>query len=245
MKLFEFYKKTKALATQVKITKTELSAVKLSQEQLADGNAVQTGSIIQYDGEIEQGDVIYLVDPAGNLSVLPPGSYTTKSGTSFVIEDGTVSSVNNTTSSPDDNKEPIKQAQSKDEEINPKPQDSFMEKEITKPAIETALADQPGTATITVGTDDLIASAIASAVASAIAPFQAQLDALSGLLLNQTTWSKETETKLKAAEEKIVKLSNEPAGQPAEKEINTFTTPAVSSKDIKMKRASAFFADNK
>lgn len=296
MKVAEALKKIKILLGSVKMTKIELSYVKLTQEQLADGNAVQTGSLIQYDGEIEQGDVIYLVDPAGNLSVLPDGSFTTKSGTSFVIEDGTVSSVSDV-NTPEPSKEPVKQAQASDDKsqkpygdvkyadpgylqdkekrypldteehirsawnyINveknadeysgadlkkvkssiiqawedkidkagpPSAQTkSNMEKETKEPA-ETKLAEDstPVAAAATVDVNDLIASAIAAA----LAPFQAQLDTLSGLILTQVNCSKDTETKLSAtetklaaAEKEIVKLSNQPAGQPAEKEINTF-----------------------
>jgi len=93
----------------VKKAKHLFSLVKWSQEQLANN------MLIEYDGEqIEHSSVIYLVSPDGEKSPLPDGQYATKSGTIFTITDGSVSSVDQKGQVKPESKEPIKQAQSKE-----------------------------------------------------------------------------------------------------------------------------------
>lgn len=125
MKLSEALKKAKAI----------LSAVKLTQEPLIDN------SLIQYDtDEITQGEVVYLCDGAGDWSILPDGKYQTKQNVKFVITDGIVTSVDNSSEI-----EPVKQP-------DPLPQ------AIDQSAATSGITDDsstPGTGAINLESEDM------------------------------------------------------------------------------------------
>lgn len=214
--------------------KALFSTQKWSREQLADGNYLYSGSLIEYDGnDLEQGDVVYLVDPAGNVSVLPDGSYPRKSGGTFVIQDGAVSSVTGPTT-PAYKEEPTPQAQSAEQTSSaqshsnqtPEMETTQTDPILTEQAGDTSATDTKTVATATVDINDLIAQALI--------PVFEQIAGLQQLIATQVLCSTEIKTALSKVETDVTKIANSPSGTPAEKEINTYTGPSAAIKDHPM-----------
>jgi hypothetical protein len=215
MKILDAIKKIKVL----------LGSVKLSQEQLADGNSQFAGSLIQYDGpSIAQGDVIYLVDPAGNYSILPDGQYQTKKGVTFVITDGSVSTSTDAADKAEAKQEPVAQAQAEQEV--PVEMDAPATEATEAPAAETTIEVTP-----TVDINDLICQAMA--------PLVEKIAALETLIQAQVLMSNNTQVALSKVADQVAIIADSPAGTQIEKEVNSF---AGVPKEVKDHKAAKYFA---
>lgn len=205
MKLLDAIKKAKAL----------LSSVKLSQEPLEDG------SLIQYDGDmVTVGEPVYLVDAAGNTSVLPDGEYVAKTGLKFVVKDGVVESIDKTNyKEPEKEEEPKQQAQQqssqkvKAEEIpsgtTETPEDEVEEEAKPEDVASTAFTLE----------------AIGHIIDKKLLPVWDAINAIQNCIVSYPALYKSHKETLDAVEqiaESVTKLSKEPAAGSIEKQVNPF-----------------------
>ncbi len=215
------------LEQAIKKIKFLLSSVKLSQQPLEDG------SLIQFDGDSpEKGSEVYLLDSAGNTSLLPDGSYKAKSGLAFTIKDGKADSVD-TTNLP---------APAKEED---KPKAQAQSAEVTEPTEVKQAEDSASGTTATESTTqpEEVAStaftleAIGLIIDKKLLPVWDAIAAMQSSMGNYPAYFKAQQETVKVVEEistLVTKLSELPAGTPIEQEVNPFKKAP---KDIKDSRA--------
>lgn len=181
--------------------KASLSSLKLGTDILDNGDS------IEFDGEnIVSGNQVFLKSASGDYSILPDGSYLTKSNITFTVKDALVESVNTsteTTPPKTESTEPVLQAQSKVEEV-----------EVTEVKADAAEI----TPTVTVDIQDLIDSSIQEA----LAPLYDLVNQLTSALMMCTKKSEEAETLLSKVNETVNKIAKMPAAEPIEGAVNAF-----------------------
>lgn len=175
---------------------------------------LENGDSIEFDGEnILSGKSVFLKSASGDYSVLPDGSYKTKtSNITFIIKDSLVETVNtkSTTDAPaTEATEPVLQAQSKVEEV-----------------IETEV--KAADATVTVDIQTVIDASLAP-VYQMIYDIQTAIDNLAMLYVSQDSFNKVAEvlelsnTKLSKVSETVDKIAKMPATEPIEGAVNAFS----------------------
>lgn len=214
MKLLEAIKKVKAL----------LGAVKLTQTQLSDK------SLIQFDGdEIEKSSVVYLIDAAGNLSVLPDGIYQTQDGLKFTVQFGTVTNVDDSKAAPAKEDTPVLQAQSKAKAPAAEPAPKAETPADTDDSEDDSEDDEDENPDA-----DADAKQTQALIDAALAPIVAQIQAIQEAISQSTEMTKKTQTALSAISDAVAVISKEPAAKPIEKEVNPFKKVSEDEKETRL-----------
>lgn len=209
--------------------KASLSSLKLGTDILENGDS------IEFDGEnILSGNQVFLKSASGDYSVLPDGSYKTKtSNIIFIIKDSLVETVNSKSAEAPktESTEPVLQAQAKIEEVRTAMSELKNEiLKVTEPSEEfkTALEVKAADATVTVDIQTVIDASLAP-VYQMIYDIQTAIDNLAMLYVSQDSFNKVAEilelsnTKLSKVSETVNKIAKMPATEPIEGAVNAFS----------------------